>query len=224
MPTNSDMRWRLPIGGVDLWRVPLDGDEGPYAAILSAPERDRLERRCGAARRRFAVSHGALRRIVAAYQGCAPEAAGLSTPYGQPPRADGGLRLSLSHCDDLALVAVACVSVGVDVEALAAAEDEDLDDLAELALSELELANYRAVPRSARARCILRSWTRKEACLKARGEGVGDRALAEIDVSTDRFGGLTIIDLDAGPEYVGAVALARSPTHMTWKEFGDDVR
>ena len=206
-------------GAVELWLVPLDGDEAPHAALLSAPERARLARRRGAARRQFAISHGAVRRIVAAYQGCVPAAAALTAAYGLPLQADGGLELSLSHCDDLALVAVACTPVGVDVEALNRVDDDDLEDLAELALSHVELAAFHAASQRRRPRSLLRSWTRKEACLKARGEGVGDVALAEIDVSRDVVGGLTVVDLDAGPQHMAAVAVACASAQVTWREF-----
>jgi 4'-phosphopantetheinyl transferase len=210
-------------GVVDVWRVPLHGDEAQFAFQLSESEQERLARRSGVARRRFAISHAAMRQIVAAYQGCAPAFAILSTPYGEAPRAAGGIELSLSHCEDLALVAVACTPVGVDIEALTNVAD-DLDELAEFALSEAEIGTFRAAPARRRPGTLLRAWTRKEACLKARGEGVGDRALAELDVSRNLLGELTIIDVDAGPEHMAAVAVAHAPARLAWKEWRDDTQ
>jgi 4'-phosphopantetheinyl transferase len=159
-----------------------------------------------------------MRRIVAAYQGCAPRDALLDTPYGRPPRAAGGLKMSLAHCDELALVAVARTAVGIDVEPLSTADDEDLDDLAELILTARELERFRAEPDSERPRSWLRSWTRKEAVLKARGEGLGDRLMSEINVADERVGALTLGDLEPADGHLGAIAIAHGNPRVAWRE------
>lgn len=202
------------IGVVDIWRIPL-GDPDGYDELLSPAERERLRTRIGTGRVRFVQSHAALRRIVALYQGCAPRLAALRVPYGQAPRADG-IELSLAYCDDIALVAVATTPVGVDVEPRAAGHDEDLDELAELTLSRRELATFRSAPD--RAATWLRAWTRKEAVLKARGEGIGERLVSEIDVASEHVEELTLSDLAPTEEHVGAVALRNPETTMVWKE------
>jgi 4'-phosphopantetheinyl transferase len=70
--------------------------------------------------------------------------------------------------------------VGADLESNAAlpADDRELEALAARVLSSRELSFWRAtVDRAA----LLRAWTRKEACVKATGEGVR-REPAAIDV------------------------------------------
>ena len=83
----------------------------------------------------------------------------------------GGLELSISHSG--ARVAVAVVRggpVGVDVERVP--PDLDADALARLVLSEHERAGFERLPHADRRRALLTYWTRKEALLKATGEGL----------------------------------------------------
>jgi 4'-phosphopantetheinyl transferase len=205
-------------GVVDLWQVPLAGRIDDDVALLSSPERARLVLRSGASRRRFARSHGALRRIIGGYDGIAPAAVEVYAPYGAPPRVRPGLQVSLAHSDDVALIAVASAQVGVDIEAIAAGEDEDLHELAELTLSDRELERFRSIRPDARPESWVRSWTRKEAWLKAHGRGLGDQALRDVDVTQDSVEQHTLIDLNFADGYVGALALAHPEPRIRWKE------
>lgn len=209
------------LGQVDVWRVDLIGDIGYCAAVLSDAERSRLARRRGDARRRFIRSHGALRDIAGTYTGTGAAEVGLSSAYGTAPCAPGGLHVSLSHCEEVALVAVARSPVGVDVETLTVAGDEDLADLADLVLHPSERAGFDGAGCATRPRAFLRLWTRKEAVLKARGEGLGDRLLSELNVSGLACGELTLADvqLGSGTPLVGAVALDHHEVCVTVREW-----
>lgn len=212
------------VGTVDVWRVMLpprgDADIGADIAVLSHDERTRLELRRGTVRQRFARAHAALRRILAAYEGVAPVAVEVSTPYGSAPQTRTGLELSLSHSGDVALVAVAATAVGVDVESLEVAErlSDDLEDVAEMTLSDRELQILTHSAPHARPAAWLRSWTRKEAWMKANGAGLADQSLPEVDVSRDVLAGHALVDLTPADRYVGAVALAHPSVRVNWKE------
>ncbi|HEX4033593.1 MAG TPA: 4'-phosphopantetheinyl transferase superfamily protein [Solirubrobacteraceae bacterium] len=203
--------------------MPLDagGDVDDDVALLSLAERERFGVRAGLVARRFARAHAGLRRIVAEYQGVAPRAVEMVAPYGRAPRtAVGDLELSLSHSDGVALVAVASTPVGVDLEAVAVADGagDDLESMAELTLSPRELARFRATATEAQARFWLRSWTRKEAWLKAHDRGISEQALCEVDVSAESVDAHTLIDLAPAGPFVGAIAVAHPRARVVWKE------
>jgi len=191
---------------VHVWRIELLRDADRYVAWLSPTEHRRLERLDGTPRERFAVSHGAMRQILGAYLGCRPVDVPVEAPYGQRPRL-AGLQLSLAHCDRLALLAVAVTPVGVDVEATADAATDDLLALAEATLTPAEMRRLLATPPDERARVWLRSWVRKEAVVKAAGEGFRDRSPVDLDVSAYRVGGLILTDLDVGVGHMAAAAI-----------------
>src|SRR5690349_14278544 len=110
---------------VHLWRIPLSADVDRLVASLSSAELERLARCQGNRRARFAISHGAMRQVLGRYLQCAPAAVPLIAEYGTAPSVPG-LCLSLAHCDRLALLAVSDTPVGVDVEAIDDADDDDL--------------------------------------------------------------------------------------------------
>jgi 4'-phosphopantetheinyl transferase len=221
-PCAQDLDLALPgPGAVDVWRVELIGDTDYCAGVLSSAERSRLARRCGDARRRFVRSHGALRDIAGAYMHTRAADVELYCAYGAAPWIPGGLRVSLSHCEEVALIAVARRPVGVDAETLAAAGDDGLDDLADLVLHPRELAAYERAGVAQRPRAFARLWTRKEAVLKARGEGIGDRLLSELEVGGSTCGGLALADLELGSRthLVGAVALDHPEVRVRVREW-----
>ena len=211
-------------GTVDVWRVRLtvncDAEIEEDTALLSDDECVRVALRCGTERRRFVRAHAALRRIVATYEGVAAAAVEVSTPYGSGPQTRTRLELSLSHSDEIALVAVAVMPVGVDVESLVVAERAggDLEDMAEMTLSDRELEILSEAAPHLRPVLWLRSWTRKEAWMKANGSGLADQSLCEMDVSRTTLGGHTLVDLTPAAGYVGAVALAHPRVSVNWKE------
>src|SRR6266511_4325494 len=70
--------------------------------------------------------------------------------------------------------------------------DVPLESLGEATLSPAELRQFLMTPSEDQPRAWLRSWVRKEAVLKARREGLGDRSLCELDVSDDHVGELVL--------------------------------
>src|SRR5205085_12445924 len=91
---------------------------------------------------------------------------------GKPWLADeAGWAFSLSHCGDVAAIAVTQQgAIGVDLEV-----ERDMPDalaLAALNFTPSECEQLRALPGSERDAAFLRCWTRKEACLKAIGSGL----------------------------------------------------
>lgn len=177
----------LDAGSCQVWWAPVDVAHPGLIAWLDAGERARLERIRGPAdRRRFLVGHALARAVLGAVTGRSPAAVRLAVrcprcggPHGKP-QADGA-RFSLSHSGARAAVAVTRdVEVGVDVEHLHAPRDDDL--LAATVLSPGERAAVAALPAARRRSGLLRCWTRKEAALKATGDGLAAGA-ARVEVT-----------------------------------------
>lgn len=166
----------LEAGAVHVWRIGLSLDEDSIAALeatLSTDERSRADRfRFPELRSKFIVAHGALRDILARYLRMTP--AGLVfaiSPHGKPSISGVPLRFNLSHSGDLALVAVTTGGeIGVDIEWFRPGIERDR--IAERFFSAREAAALRALPAAARTEAFFNCWTRKEAFIKAVGDGL----------------------------------------------------
>ena len=174
-------RLALPAGDeAQVWLAQLDPGAATVdrlVAVLSPDERERAGRfhfRRDAMR--WIVARATLRAILGAYLEVDPTAVAFTYgPKGKPAlageegRAD--VQFSVSHSADLAAFAVAVdVPVGVDVERLRAVED--MERIAARTFSARECAVLRGLPREQRAAGFFNCWTRKEAYIKALGEGL----------------------------------------------------
>lgn len=212
----------LEAGEVHVWAVSLDGDPAPFDGLLCPSEQDRLARfRFAEHQRRFHISHGALRRILGGYLRQDPrEVVFRHGPRGKPFLEGGELSFNLSHSGQLALVAVAAEEVGVDVEKVRRLES--LTQIAERHFSDREFAALDELEGDARELAFYRCWTRKEAYIKALGEGLS-MALDSFEVSIAAQAAFlachdgredparwSMLDVSPCADYVGAVA-ARAP-------------
>jgi 4'-phosphopantetheinyl transferase len=162
--------------GIELWQLDLDVPIGrAELAVLSADEQVRAARFArGQDRARFSHAHVLLRHLLARRCGARPDALRfVAGAHGKPEVA--GLetgRFSLSHSAGVALVALGgALEVGVDLELV-----RPIDDATELAEAHCAASERRALMRLHEAQrdlAFLRIWTRKEACLKALGLGLG---------------------------------------------------
>lgn len=163
---------------VHVWRASLDQTDEirlRLAATLSADERERARRfHFERDRQHFITGRGILRDIIARY--LRVDAAEVEFEYGVfgKPRLTSGsaidLRFNLAHSHELALYAVSLNrDLGIDIEHLKA---ELALDLAGQFFSEQERADLNRVPPEQMPLAFLNCWTRKEAYIKARGEGL----------------------------------------------------
>jgi 4'-phosphopantetheinyl transferase len=216
---------------VHVWRAALDRPAAVVGALwasLDDDERDRAERlRRPPARDRFVVAHGLLRIILARYLAIAPAAVRFSYGVsGKPGLAgDTALRFNLSHSGPLALYAVASTrDVGIDVERIRS--DVDAAALTRRFFTPREAAALAHLPAAARLPAFFTGWTRKEAVVKAGGEGLA-RSLAEVDVgdATEVDGPdgrrWRLEDLTPAPGYAAALAVEGGDWRLRCWE-GDD--
>lgn len=191
--------WQPPPAEIDLpddvihaWQVSLDlRDHGTQRLwrLLTADEQDRA-RRFHFARdhNQYVIARGALRLLLAAYLRRSPRALCFGyTQYRKPYllQDDGTphptLSFNLSHSHELALLAFArAPRIGVDVERI----NPELsgEQIAKHFFSPREVAALRELPPSDQGPAFFRCWTRKEAFVKARGEGLS-LPLDRFDVS-----------------------------------------
>ncbi|HEY7421084.1 MAG TPA: 4'-phosphopantetheinyl transferase superfamily protein [Gaiellaceae bacterium] len=163
----------------DLDRAPAD------AHLLAEDECERASRyRFERDRRRFVAGRATLRRLLADYLDCTPTEVELAYgPHGKPFVRPEGLSFNVSHSAGCALFAFAPgFEVGIDVELPAARGDDER--VAAQFFSPGEVATLRAQPPASRPLAFLRCWTRKEAYIKARGEGL-QLPLHDFDVAFD---------------------------------------
>lgn len=194
---------------------------------LSGTERARARRYAfDRDRRRFVVGRGHLRRRLAARLGLRPGDVELvSGPRGKPGLPAGsGLNFSTARSGEVAVFAFSRDrEIGVDVEELR--DLPDADTLAARFFSPREVAAYLALDPSDRPAGFFNCWTRKEAFVKALGDGL-HHPLAGFDVSLapgeparllrvgDRPGetcGWSLEAFSPGPELIGAVAVGALP-------------
>jgi 4'-phosphopantetheinyl transferase len=161
------------------WSAPVHGD-GAALALLDDAERARRDAlRSWHDRARFVTGRALARRALAFELGTDPAAIALVTrcptcggPHGKPVLAEhAGIDFSISHAGDRVLVATCRgAAIGVDVEHIRAVEDLDAPEAG--VLGSAERAVLLELPEQQRDAAFMRYWTRKEAVLKATGDGL----------------------------------------------------
>ena len=177
----------LGPGDVHVWRVPLvqpPAAIAALAALLDGDEQGRAARFVFDRHRdAFRVARGALRTLAGHYLGAPPAQLGFGyrergKPYLVAP--PGDLAFNVSHSGDVALIGFARGrEIGVDVE-----RKKPLSDLLALARTAFSAHEYAALcrlPAGDHDEAFFTCWSRKEAFIKATGEGVAQ--LAAFDVS-----------------------------------------
>ncbi len=136
----------------------------------------------------YVSSRGILRDILARYMHCrAVEVAFYYSPNGKPgmglPGQPAAFEFNLSHSSGLLAVAVTQgVKVGVDIELVRSIPDMDL--IATHSFSQWEQNELSVLPSEEKSSGFFRCWTRKEAYLKATGNGLSI-PLSSFDVSLE---------------------------------------
>jgi 4'-phosphopantetheinyl transferase len=201
---------------------------------LTADERQRAERYIFQKdRTHFVVARGLLRVLLGCYLRQEPQHLHFTYgPHGKPALAtDTGrvaLRFNVSHSHSLALYAITRGrEVGVDVERIR--PEVVQEKIAERFFSPREVTVLRALPTPLQAPAFFACWTRKEAYMKATGDGL-TLPLNQFDVSLapgepaallrtawdpKEAARWTLQDLAPAPGYRAAVAVAGHAWRLT---------
>jgi len=179
--------WRLPPAKlklasdeVDVWLAELDQPSSIVESlrrILIEEERDRADRfHFERDRNHFIVARGTLRKTLSRYTGIEPDRLRFCyTKYGKPDLIEeqrrDGLRFNLSHSHGKALIAVTLGrEVGVDLEWIRPGIADE--GIAERFFSAQEVASLHSLEKHLQDEAFFNCWTRKEAYIKAIGEGL----------------------------------------------------
>jgi len=179
----------LPPDAVQVWWLNTDVaplDHTPFEAVLQPDEHARANRfihprdRC-----RFVLARASLRYLLAAYMHRQPAALRFTAGvHGKPALAEPGPAFNLSHSGTVILIGVAATGrqLGVDVEQYRFIQE--MAALVENAFSRMEATAWHSLPASEREKAFFHLWTRKEAFVKATGEGLA-RPFESFSVSSD---------------------------------------
>ncbi len=179
----------LRKGEIDLWRVDLERDPADMESLfelLSDDERARANKYVFSRDRgHFIACRATLRKILGEYLNIAPEKVTFSVRrYGKPYLSGVGqdLKFNVSHSKGIAVIAVTQNrEVGVDVEFVD--PEFDVFSVASSVFSPVEVTQLRSLPLAQRAATFFAGWTRKEAFLKAMGDGLSSSEELQTAVS-----------------------------------------
>ena len=234
MSSAADLLWEGPPEFVEarrdevhVWRAGLGvapSQLETLSAILSVDEKKRAERfHFKEDRGEFIAGRVLLRILLGRYVQRAPSQLQFSYgPSGKPRLAgeDPSLRFNLSHSHGLALYAfIRGRELGVDLEWMK--RNADAEKIAERFFSAQEVVTLRALPAREKEKAFFDCWTRKEAYIKAKGDGLtapldgfsvslspGEPA-ALLNVKDDpaEVSRWSLRELDPGPGYAAALAV-----------------
>lgn len=192
---------KLITGAVHVWRVPLrvsSGRPAALAALLSPEETARCARfRFAADRAAFVAARGRLRELAAAYLGQKPaEVRFAYATHGKPFLPGSDLQFNVSHAGDWAVMAFTRkTEIGVDTERID--RNFRVEDLVERFFSRVEIPVI--LEQADRHRAFFLAWTRKEAVIKARGDGLR-LPLHQFGVTTEAEAAVRLLHTDWAPE------------------------
>lgn len=240
----------IQTGLIHVWVSNLDGqgslfheDPGYLESLLSDAESQRAQRYHFAKdRQRFITRRALLRIILSSYLDVHPGQVQLvSNPFGKPavdisslPFTNANasrLQFNLSHSAGLVLFAFALDhDIGVDLELVS--HDFEFLPIAQQFFSKLEQQVLWSLPIEQRSQAFYCCWTRKEAYIKAQGQGLSlpldqfdvtltpgepARLLDARHAAARPASDWTILHLDPAPGFIGALAIQGQGWH--WQIF-----
>jgi 4'-phosphopantetheinyl transferase len=158
-----------------------------FKSILAADEINRANRfHFQRDRERFVAGRGLLRVILSSYVGVPPDE--IIFTYGSQGKPElrrqvghAVIRFNLAHSDGTAIYAITQDRpVGVDIEWVT--DNFPVESVAEHFFSTIEVAALRSLPPHMQRVAFFKCWTRKEAFIKALGDGLSC-PLSDFDVS-----------------------------------------
>jgi 4'-phosphopantetheinyl transferase len=245
---SPDQHWGPPPNApvlsdadVHVWAAPLDlpaAQTHALASLLAPDEQTRAARfHFAKDRDHFTASRGLLRTMLGRYLRIDPRLVQFSYgSHGKPtlggPHASAPLRFNVSHTKGMALFAFTRTrELGVDLEQIRPIDEAE--QIAERFFSAQENSVFRRLDRSVLEVAFFNCWTRKEAYIKARGEGLSlpldqfDVTLAPGDPALllatrpdpEEARRWKLWSLEPAPGYVGALCVEGhdwQPTYWRW--------
>lgn len=172
-----DQAFKFSGAGVHVWSLRVEPSRAvvaKYELLLAPDEKDRAARfRSGHLRDSFVTGRGVLRYLLGRYSDLHPASLQFSYgPRGKPAVASTkSIDFNMTHSGNRAAFAftVDC-QIGVDLERIRPVTD--MQDIANRFFCPEEAAELMSLPPGDRERAFFCCWTRKEAYIKAIGDGL----------------------------------------------------
>lgn len=215
---------------IQIWTMDLSLTEEALQtkfSLLNDEEKTRANRYHFAIHReRFIACRSYLREVLGAYIDCSPASVMIDYDQFEKPylASHPSIQFNVSHSEHLAVIAVTTqYSIGVDLEK----QESEFDEaVAKRFLSPTEYNELMSYPADQQAAAFYRLWARKEAVVKAIGEGLGislasftvsSHDIAEI-ITMDTQQQWTVLPLKIDDQFPAAVVTNQPVTQVTnWK-------
>jgi 4'-phosphopantetheinyl transferase len=223
-----------------IWRAGLQQEPSTvrkFLDILAPEERERADKfHFRKDYEHFVVARGVLRNLLGGYLNKHPASIRFSyNQYGKPALADGRgdkrLCFNMSHSHELALYGfVRGREIGLDVEFMC--EDSASLEVAKRFFAPQEVATLRALSQELQTTAFFNCWTRKEAYIKALGEGLSHplnsfavsfapgevAALLSTDNDPQEASRWSVVEIIPATGYAAALVVKRpTPTLRCWQ-------
>ncbi len=219
---------------IHVWKAELDcerTDLQQLFALLTPDEQQKAARfHFEKDQNHYGAARGLLRLILSAYLSEDPRNLRFTyNPYGKPALDSDPLQFNVSHSQGLALYAVTQHSeVGIDLEYMRT--DFGWRQIVEQYFSAQEFNTLVQLPENQQCRAFFDGWTRKEAYIKAKGQGLSI-PLDQFDVSlspaepaallrtqwdSDEAAQWTLHALNPAANYAGAIAIRSRDPHLRY--------
>ena len=212
----------------DIWIIDFEElreKEGTYRGYLSDDEILRSEKfRMPSDRRNFIICRAILRLLLSEELECLPAEIKFDfNEYDRPKLPNKSIDFNVSHSQDFGLIGIARDSIlGLDIEFKS--KDIEVEQIASKFFSSKEIEILNKVPKEDRINTFYRCWTRKEAFIKAIGQGLTyPLDTFQVSLENDHYAELIQIETDLEEHlnwrmfsfcpskgYIGAVAI-RNP-------------
>ena len=234
---------------VHVWASRLDPSTdllARFGSVLSVEERERASRfRFDLHRNRFITGRGWIRLLLGSYLKMAPEQINFCYgDHGKPAVAKEcdhkGLHFNLAHSDAIALAGVTPMGpLGLDVERVRVLKD--VGELVQRFFSARENSIFQELSPEQKNVAFFNLWTRKEAWLKATGQGISQN-LNRVEVSflpgesarllalpeAFRSGNTwSLHEMTPAPGFAAALAICAEKPRIScrqWRDAESDVR
>ena len=175
--TAEDRRWTVDGLGytVHVWFVDLSDELAVNQCVnlLSEDEKERAAKfRFEKDRLYFIIARGVLRQILGLYLSEKPDTIQFEYgEYGKPFLPKNTLQFNLSHVGEIALIALTKKDIiGIDVEVIN--RKIEIENIAKHFFAKGEIDCLMSLPKAQRHEAFFNCWTRKEAFIKATGDGL----------------------------------------------------
>jgi 4'-phosphopantetheinyl transferase len=223
----------LPESQIHVWRFPTRASLNVVAAfeeVLVPHERERAARfRFDHLYASFVIAYGALRHLLGHYLRCNPAELSFEHSVNGKPAltSPSSLRFNMTHSGDLGVIALTLRrEIGVDIEQIRPLPD--VKHIADHFFCSEEASEVMSAPQAERERAFFRCWTRKEAYIKATGEGLSaalssfrvivrpdlPARIVHIQHSAREAAAWTLHDLPLADGYAAALAYRDQPRSL----------